>query len=586
MKRLAALITPETASPDAKRDRRPRARRRAPVAAVALALSIAGAACVGTIGEGDGTPAGAHPGSGAGDDGSGRLGQGTADADPKAAGALSLRRLTVTEYTNTVRDLLADPSIVVALAPDPAGTHGFSEAPLLSDDAADALRDAAETLAARAVARFDALLACDAKAQGDEACARAFVARFGRRAFRRALAPDEILRFMALYASARNDLKYDLKDATRMLVTAFLQSPSFLYHWELGSDAVAKDGSVATLSPYQLASRLSYFLWSTMPDDALLDRAGAGALATEDGLAAEVDRLLASERFAESVTLFHDQWLELDREVQKDPTLFPEFGAPLRAAMEDETSRFLRYVFLEGDGKLATLFTSTVADVDPSMATLYGLPAGGMGVRRVSLDPATRAGLLTRASLLAVDANAAVTNPPRSGAKLWQKLLCKTIAPPPPGAAAAFHFDPALSTRENFAKLESDASCKGCHAVINPIGFAFEGYDAIGRHRTMDGSHAVDSSGILTSDPARPRPFSSIVDLSRTLATDPDATSCIARQWLRFALQRSESDADRFSLESAYARFTGTTYDVRALLKAFAMSRTFRYRAVEAGETL
>ncbi len=557
-----------------------------PTLAIALVAALTGAACVGTISDGDGAAGGgARPGAAPGDDGSGRLGDGAASADPLAAGALPLRRLTTVEYENTVRDLFADPAIAVDLPPDPVGAHGFAEAPLLSDDTANALRDSAETLATRAIARFDTLMACDAAAQGDDACARAFVTRFGRRAFRRALASDEVDGFMGLYATAKNDLKYDLKDASRLLVTAFLQSPSFLYHWELGSDPVTHEGAVAKLAPYQLASRLSYFFWSSMPDDALLDHAAAGTLATDAGLTAEVDRLVASDRFAATVTLFHDQWLDLDKDVSKDTTLFPDFGAPLRAAMNDETSRFLRYVFLEGDGKLSTLFTSTVADVDPLMASLYGLPAGGAGVRRVQLDPATRAGLFTRASLLSVDANASTTNPPRSGAKLWQKVLCKTIAAPPPGAAAAFHFDTTLSTRENFSKLESDPSCKGCHAVINPIGFAFEGYDAIGRRRAMEGSHAIDASGTLASDPAHPRPFSSIVDLSATLASDPDATSCVARQWFRFAVQRSETDADRASLEAAYARFTSSTFDVRALLKAFATSRTFRYRAIEAGES-
>ncbi len=564
------------------------ARRRAlPVGAIALVASLAGAACVGTIGDDHGAPQGGKPIATPTPDPGGRLGTGATNADPKAAGPLPLRRLTTAEYANTVRDLFADPTLFVDLPPDPVGTHGFAEAPLLSDDAADALRDSAETLATRVVDHFDALLACDAKALGDDACARAFVTRFGRRAFRRSLAADEISRFIDLYTSARTTLQYDLPGAVRVLVTAFLQSPSFLYHWELGAETVAREGEVLALAPFQLASRLSYFFWSTTPDDTLLDHAESGLLATDAGLAAELDRILASEKLTSSVNLFHNQWLDLDREVSKDQTLYPEYNPDLRTSIGDETSRFLRYVFLEGDGKLGTLFTSTTADVDARTAKLYGLPdSTATGVRRVQLDASTRSGLFTRASILTVDSNASTTNPPRSGAKLWEKVLCKTVAPPPPGAAAAFHFDTQLSTRENFAKLEADPSCKGCHAIINPLGFSFEGYDAVGRARTTEGAHAIDASGTLTSDASRPRAFKSIVDLSALLATDPDATSCVARQWFRFAVQRQESAGDTYSLESAYSQFSTTSFDLRALLKAFALSRTFRYRALEAGEAL
>jgi len=203
----------------------------------------------------------------------------------------------------------------------------------------------------------------------------------------------------------------------------------------------------------------------------------------------------------------------------------------------------------------------------------------------VTLDPATRGGLLTRAALLTVDTDASQTNPPRAGKLVWTKILCKTIAPPPPGAAASFHFDKSLSTRQNFEKLDTEPACAGCHATINPIGFAFEHYDAIGRFRSMDGTHAVDSSGSYASA-SGPKAFGGALDLAQALATDPDATSCVAKTWFRFAAARVEDPKDMYSLQDSFAKFKGAAFDMRALLKGLAMSRTFRYRAVEAGEVV
>ena len=546
-----------------------------------LVLASSIAACIGSIGDGDAArekDPGAHDGVLNGDPSRG---------DPKAAGALQLRRLGGVEYLNTVRDLFGEPTLAIDLPPDPLGSSGFTEAPLVSDTTADDLRGAAETLAARAVQSFDSFFACDTAKTGEDACVEQFVRRFGRRAYRRTVEDEEVHALMGLYHSARTTMTYGMKDAVRLVVTAMLQSPRFLYHWELGAEPLKMEGDVARLSPFTLASRLSYFLWATMPDDALLDAAASGALDSDTELGKQVDRLLKSERFVVSATQFHTEWLGLDAHVSKDPTLFPEYGDAFANSAREEMRRFVRHVFVEGDGRWETLLTSPVADVDATLAKLYGVTvkAGADGFGRVTLDPATRGGLLTRAALITVDTDASQTNPPRAGKLVWSKILCKTIDPPPPGAAASFHFDKGLSTRENFDKLATQPACASCHGILNPIGFAFEHYDAVGRYRTMEGPHTVDSSGSYVSATGT-KSFGSVVDMSRALATDADATSCIAKTWFRYAVRRLETDKDVHSLEGAFGSFKASSFDIRAFLTAVTTSRTFRYRALEAGEVV
>lgn len=498
---------------------------------------------------------------------------------------MPLRRLTEVEYLNTVRDLFGDPTITTSLPTDPKGTNGFSQAPLLSTDTADMLRTSAETLATKAVANFDAFLACDASSKGEDACADEFIRRFGRRAYRHTLSNDEAANLGDLYRTARTTLGYPLKDAIRVVVTAMLQSPRFLYHWEIDGEAAKVENGVVRLPSFELASRLSYFLWGSMPDDALLDAVDQGKFEDEAGISSQLDRMMGNVKFAQNADVFHTEWLSLDTPVAKDPNLFPQFNEGVQASAREEMRRFVKHVLVDGDGKLDSLFTSTFAEVDSNMASIYGAagaPASGFGP--VQLDGNARAGLLTRAALLLVDSNASQTNPPRAGKLVWEKILCKTIAPPPPGAATAFRFDNAKTVRQNFETLESDGACAGCHKTLNPIGYAFENFDAIGRYRTMDGSKPLDASGSVDTVDGT-HDFSSIVELSKQLAGDSDARSCVARTWFHFAMGRDESEADQYSLQSSFGKFRDADFDLRMLVKSFAASRTFRYRAIEPGET-
>jgi hypothetical protein len=508
-------------------------------------------------------------------------------ADHDAAGALGFRRLTHAEYLNTLADLFPNVSFTPPDDTDANGDFGFAQAAVLSDDTTQRLLEVGEEIAGKASQSLAQLLACDVSSQGEDACTSQFIDTFGRRVYRRPLETAERDELVTLATSLKTS-GYSLQDRIRVVLTAMLESPAFLYRWEQGTGPQLLQGKVIQLGPYELASRLSYFLWSSGPDAALLDAAAAGRLGNDADLDAQIDRMIASDKFRRTVESFHTQWLSLSQlaGVSKDTTLFPEFTLALKSAMEEETTRFVDDLFMGGSGRLSDLFGAHTSFVNGDLAKLYGLNSvTGPGFAKADLDPTQRAGLLTQASFLATISNPATTNPPRSGHTVYTNFLCEHIAPAPPGAAAAFKPDPTLTTRQNFSVLETQGSCKACHSILNPIGYAFESFDAIGRFRTKEGGNTVDASGVLTTS-AGSRPFANAVELGSLLATDADAQGCVARKWLRFGLARMESDADAYSIATSFESFKEASFDVRAFLKATALSRTFRFRAPEDGEVL
>ena len=512
---------------------------------------------------------------------------GTDSADPSAAGGLGFRRLTHGEYLNTLADLFPQITFQQPDDTDADGDFGFAQAPVLSDDSTQGLLDTAEEIAGKAVQNLDQLLGCDAASKGEDVCTSQFVDTFGKRVYRRPLEAAEKDELITL-ANQLKGTGYTLQDRIRVVLTTMLQTPAFLYRWEQGTASQQLDGQVIQLGPYELASRLSYFLWSSAPDDTLLASAGAGSLETDADLDAQIGRMLGAEQFQRTVESFHSQWLALGKleGTNKDTTLFPEFTASLKSAMSQETLRFVDDLFTAGSGRLSDLFGSNASFVNADLAKIYGLSGvTGADFRKVTLDSSQRAGILTEASLLTTMSNPASTNPPRAGHTVYTNFLCQHIPPAPAGAAAQFKPDATLSTRQNFSVLESTGGCKACHSILNPLGYAFESFDPVGHYRTKEGANTIDASGALTTS-AGSRPFTNAVELGALLATDPDAQSCLARKWFRFALARMETSDDDYSLATSFQRFKDSDFDLRVLLRAAASSRTFRFRTPEDGEVL
>ena len=320
------------------------------VSAALLTVTVAATGCSGVVGDpGSPAPGGTPPGNNPPPGGGGGIGGPGVVADPNAAGVMPLQRLTNREYNNTVRDLLGDATQPATQFPtDHDLGLVFRRPGSVAVQDATLLRSAAESLAAAAVKNLKPLVPCD-PATGDDACARQFITTFGQRAFRRPVATEESDRLFKLYTTGRTTLMLPFPDAIGMVIEGILQSWEFLYHWEAApSEKAVKEGAVFRLGPYQTASRLSYFIWGSMPDDALFAAAAAGKLNTAPGVEAEARRLLADPKAKDTVARFFTDWLELDRlsQATKNATTVPEYtaGAARRDGQRDRDVRSERRV--------------------------------------------------------------------------------------------------------------------------------------------------------------------------------------------------------------------------------------------------
>jgi hypothetical protein len=540
-----------------------------------------------------GSPAGGKVpsagGSGAATPGPGGSVNPAAPGDPNAAGTLPLRRLTRREYNATVRDLLGDTTLPADQFPsDRDDTFAFRRSGVVAVQDATLIRSAAESLAAGAVRNLATLLPCNAATAGEPVCAKQFVDGFGPRAYRRPLSQADTDHLMALYTAGRTALKLAFPDAIGLVIEGILQSPAFLYHWEAPPVAPVREGMLVKLSPYEVASRLSYFLWGSMPDKDLFAAAAANKLGTPVELDAQARRLLADARAKDAVAAFFDDWLNLDgiKDKAKDAKAYPEYNDALKTAMTAESRAFFGNVIFDGDGRWSTLLGATYSFVNQALGGVYGLPqVRGTAMQRTDLNPAQRAGFLTQPGFLALTGAADGSHPVRRGLAVYEKLLCRELPPPPANVPPAKPPTPGVSTRQRFIEHDMNECAKACHAQMDSIGFAFENYDGIGKYRTMDNGQPVDATGSVSLDGSN-KSFANAVELSGLLAKSDDTRRCFATEWMRFALVRSETAADQASVNAAAAGFARTESGVRDLLVAVATSRTFRYRSPSPGEVL
>ena len=502
------------------------------------------------------------------------------DAD---VGINGLRRLTAVQYDNTIRDLLgitSNPSAGFS-ADERVGPFKANNAAPVGELQVEQYMGAAETIAAEAVGDMATLLPCDPVADGEDACAQAFVEDVGARAYRRPLTTGELTGLMAVYDAGKAEDGF--ANGIRVALGAILQSPYFIYRIEFGLES---GGDVVALTDHEVATRLSYFLWNTMPDDTLFSAADAGELTTTEGLAAQVDRMLGDPRTAEAVASFHTQWLGVDEIelLEKDATDFPNFTPALAAAMKEEAAAFTEHVILGGDGRLETLLSApmTITD-DAALLDLYGvqLPAGHQPGDPVDLPVGERAGLLTQAGLLASAAHADQSSPILRGVLVRQNFFCQILPVPPPDVDnVPPDPEPGSTTRERFRQHTEDPACAGCHVLIDPIGFGLENYDAVGQYRTMEGTLPVDSSGELVSTDVD-GPFNGGVELANMMATSNMVRECVASQWFSYAFGRPSAAEDECTTDHINEAFAESDYDIRVLLREIAVSDSFRFRRAE-----
>ncbi|MFO0548861.1 MAG: DUF1592 domain-containing protein [Polyangiaceae bacterium] len=494
--------------------------------------------------------------------------------------SVPLRRLSREEYQHAVRDLLEDDGHVADAFPPDETFGGFetnSVAPVTTA-LVERYMDAAEGLAEHAAGRLDKLAPCPAGRDATE-CAQRFITSFGRLVYRRPLTDSERDLLLSIYSQKAQSSDY--ASGLRLVLEALFESPQFLYRVE----SALPDGEKARpLGSYELATRLSFFLWATTPDSALLDDAAAGRLDTPEGLEKVARRMVGDKRVIDGVTSFHRQWLDLrELETASKDTLASVFTDQMKAAMVEETLRFTARATLAPGDVVTALLTSHESFINADLAKLYGVPAPAQsGYQLVSLPADQRAGVLTQASVMTVLASADQTSPIRRGKFVREKLLCQVIPPPPPNVVIIPpKVDPTLTTKQRFAQHRTDKSCSGCHQMMDPIGFAFEHYDAVGAYRTVDGAFPVDAIGELSGTDDVNGNFDGAVELSARLAKSKQVRRCFATQWFRFAVGRPETDGDTPVIDSIYQAFEEGHFDARELLIAIVKSPTFRYAGSE-----
>jgi len=541
--------------------------------AVAAALSVG---CQGVIGDAHetGDRAGPTP----------RGGEVPGDDGPIALDVATtpLQRLTRRQYVSTVRDLLGvelDPELLPG--DERVGAfHANVEAPVDLVAVERYLR-AAETAAASA--DIAALLPCD-PASGDAGCASRFIADFVYRAWRRPLTADEQTTFEALHALG-TDGGAEFARGMRLVIDAALASPETYYRIEASTPT--EHAGIERLDAHSLVSRLSYYLWQSTPDDELLALANDGSIHDVGVLRAQAERMLDDPRAGEAIRSFASQWLGIEElaHLQKDATLFPEFDDALAREMGLETEQFVDHVVREGDGRLETLLTGSFSFGSDRVLALYGAEAPPRAGEPAALDPARRAGVLTHASVLATHASHDQTSPIHRGLFVRQRLLCQDLPPPPDGLMVSLPpLDDAATTRERFAQHRADPACSGCHELMDPIGFGFEAYDAIGRYRETENGLPVDASGRIVGSEDLDGAFVGAVELANRLVESEQVQRCLAEQWLRFGLGRATTDADRGSVVALTRELDASDRDVRRLLVELVTTFSFLHRRVVAEE--
>jgi hypothetical protein len=419
-----------------------------------------------------------------------------------------------------------------------------------------------------------------AQAADPEGCYGRIITGFAERAFRRPLISAEADSLHALWQKLR--LKEGDDEAIGLIVRSVLVSPSFLYRpsFELASALVVDAQGLVPLDDYTIASRLSYFLWSSMPDQQLFDAAKTGALQTEDGLSSAVERMLADPRARALRDGFAAQWLNGRplAQVSKDPEKYPDFDEPLRAAMSDEVKQFFG-AFLEQELPLPRMLDPGFGFVNDRLAKHYGLPLPGTDqLTRVTLPAGARGGLLFQGAWLTASSEANRTSPVKRGRFLLERILCRAVPPPPPNVPAFEEPENDVTMRERLAEHRKSLACAGCHNLLDPVGLGLEELDGIGSLRRVEAGAHIDTSGAVPGSAEAPTadvPYAGGLELIGKLKDDPRFTRCLTQKLYGYALGRTLAAGDQPYWEAlAGAGSSQTT--LSQLIRSIALSPAFR----------
>jgi len=433
--------------------------------------------------------------------------------------------------------------------------------------------------------------ACFASEGAAQSCAQAFIRSFGKRAFRRTIDDDDVTSLMVVYKAGcevgiDDDMADRFANGLSYVVRAMLQAPDFLYLAELG-DPSAESGSTTRMLTDEIASALSFSVVGMAPDDELANAAAQDRLGTPRVRAEQAARLIAAHPngWMRQMRQFVSEWLGINfnkPDWAKDPGAVPAFSDALKDALQTETDMLIDDWATEPSGAgLDLLLTGSSTFVNEINAPVYGLSVTGGGFQKVSLDATERAGILTLGGFLGSTSHVGETSPVIRGKVIMQRLLCREPPPPPANVPPLPPRDPVAptTTRARYAAHLADGACRGCHELFEPMGNAFEGYDALGAYRTEQNGVPVDTSGALVASDGAQTPVTGAVELVNLLAEDPDVLVCVTRQLFRFTVGRNEVAYDDCALEEATRSLTASG-DLRDVVSSIVSSDAFVTRQV------
>ncbi|MBX7084093.1 MAG: DUF1592 domain-containing protein [Nannocystaceae bacterium] len=546
-------------------------------------------------GDGGGDSGAATDGGGTTMAGSGDTGDGSDGGAPLefVPGTLVLPRLTAVQYRNCLRDLLGDDLPPTPVEPDtnPYLFYSIGAASTSLSELGTQQYEEAADLVTHTVfddpTRRAALVGCEPAAPGD-GCVAEFLARFGRRAFRRPLSDDEHARWLAV--------SVDLAEATatasapweglRAMVAGLLQSPFFLYRVEIGQPDPDAPGR-RRYDGWEMASRLSLLLWNTLPDDALFAAAERGDLDHADGIRTEVERMLADARARQALGEFFAQYLDLGRldGVMRDPAVYPSFTLTMPDSMRTEVELLVDDLVFRRQADVRTIYGTRSTFVNEELAALYGVDAPDAGpITFVPVElPADgpRAGLLTLGAYLTMNAKQTQTSPTARGKFIRERVLCQTV-PPPPGNVNT-DLDPPSGEGETLREIleehRKNPACTTCHTFIDPPGLLFENFDSVGAYRELENGVPVDASGELDGV---------MLENGRALAellpTKPEVSRCMVQQLFRHAQGRLDTTDEKNVIDDLDRRFGEADYRFLSLVVELATHEGFRTATPQEGQ--
>ena len=411
-----------------------------------------------------------------------------------------------------------------------------------------------------------------------DGCHRAIVTTFAARAWRRPLTTEEADGVFELWQQLR--ASEGDHAAVGLVVRALLMSSKFLYRPSLPAEGASASAGLVPLDDHALASRLSYFLWSSMPDDALFAAAASGALRSEDGLRDEVRRLLADPKAAGLRRGFASQWLATRALATHapDPATYPGFDEPLRAAMIAEAELFFGD-FLTNGRRIGDMMDPDFGFLNNRLALNYGLAAPGSAeLMRVELGEDSRRGLVMQGAWLTAMSASNRSSPVNRGRWILDQLLCVTIPPPPPDIPPLMPPAEGQTAREMLAMHRENPVCAGCHNLLDPAGLGMEEYDGIGAWRALEGGLPVDASGALPDG----APFTGAAELAALLADDPRFVGCLTEKLFSYALGRQKAAKDSPFRVDIGKQMAGEHGSLDQLIELIALSPAFRMRPEKA----